>query len=660
MVWNYGEHMPLAMMTVKTAFFLQGVGTTADIVTTDSGWKTYHNTAYTPITDAGAQVGNQYLVVPPGDHLDGARYPWGFDRSDFDDSTWVSPVKTDGTWRLSKREIPWMEHTAVRFAAIKNHDKADFINGGAYTVPARSSVSFLLDNGVLTNAYPVLMTSGGKHSEIKITYNEAMYDRHLKKTHRDRTDGLQVLGVNDCYLPDGGKERVFTTLWYRTYRYVLLTVTTEEEPLTIHDFYGIYTAYPFTQKASFACGNETLDTIWAVAWRTVLLCAHETYMDCPYYEQAQYLGDTRIQALISLYITGDDRLMREALRIFRSSVTEEGLTLCCYPAGGNSIIPTFSLLWINMLHDYFMHRSDDDFLAEFLPDMGKVLIWFENRIDPDMDLLGELTHWNFVDWAWPYDPAVNAGGIPRGANTGERHSAIVTLQLVYALQAAAEIYAHFGLTEQTAHNTSLAERLNRGVFHHCFDNKKGLLSDTPDRKEFSCHANILGVLTDCVGNDVMSKVLEDKSLRDVTLYFRFYLNRAMKKAGAGERYMDSLESWVKILSLGFTTFPEIPDVDTRSDCHAWSASPLYDYFYLLAGIRPTAPGFREISVSPSFNGLPFLKASMPHPRGEIVVDLKQENGRVTGFVTIPPDTTGIFEWNGTTLPLRPGNQEINL
>jgi len=39
----------------------------------------------------------------------------------------------------------------------------------------------------------------------------------------------------------------------------------------------------------------------------------ETYMDCPYYEQLQYVGDTRIQAMVSLYNTGDDRLMRNAI-----------------------------------------------------------------------------------------------------------------------------------------------------------------------------------------------------------------------------------------------------------------------------------------------------------------------------------------------------------
>ena len=57
----------------------------------------------------------------------------------------------------------------------------------------------------------------------------------------------------------------------------------------------------------FDCDLDFMKQIWETGWRTARLCAHETYFDCPYYEQLQYVGDTRIQALISLYVDGDDR-----------------------------------------------------------------------------------------------------------------------------------------------------------------------------------------------------------------------------------------------------------------------------------------------------------------------------------------------------------------
>ncbi len=77
-----------------------------------------------------------------------------------------------------------------------------------------------------------------------------------------------------------------------------------------------FTAYPFNERASFNAGAPDLDKIWEISWRTARLDAHETYMDTPYYEQLQYIGDTRIQALISYAVAGDDRLARQALQAF--------------------------------------------------------------------------------------------------------------------------------------------------------------------------------------------------------------------------------------------------------------------------------------------------------------------------------------------------------
>ena len=84
--------------------------------------------------------------------------------------------------------------------------------------------------------------------------------------------------------------------------------------------------------------------------------AHETYMDCPYWEQLQYIGDTRIQALISYTAFGDDRLARQALDAYDNSRIADGLSQARYPSALNQVIPTFSLYWIGMLHDFWLYR----------------------------------------------------------------------------------------------------------------------------------------------------------------------------------------------------------------------------------------------------------------------------------------------------------------
>ena len=54
--------------------------------------------------------------------------------------------------------------------------------------------------------------------------------------------------------------------------------------------------YPFERKAMFDAKSDDITKMLDVGWRTASLCAHETYMDCPYYEQLQYVGDTRTSA----------------------------------------------------------------------------------------------------------------------------------------------------------------------------------------------------------------------------------------------------------------------------------------------------------------------------------------------------------------------------
>jgi len=107
-----------------------------------------------------------------------------------------------------------------------------------------------------------------------------------------------------------------------------------------------------------------------------------------------------------------------------------------------------------------------------------------------------------------------------------------------------------------------------------------------------------------------------------------------------------------MLEKGLTTFAENPD-PTRSDCHAWSASPNYDFLATIAGIRSGSPGFKTVKMEPAPGSLIYLKGQMPHPAGNIVFDLKtREKTGISGTVELPPGLTGVFLWKGKSVPLR--------
>jgi alpha-L-rhamnosidase len=293
------------------------------------------------------------------------------------------------------------------------------------------------------------------------------------------------------------------------------------------------------------------------------------------------------------------------------------------------------------------------FLRQYLPGMRDVLGWFEHRTSPS-GLLGKLEWWNFVDWTPQFQD-----GVPPEDSDGQ--SAILTLQFVAALQNAADLESSFGNKAFAEQDRALAAKIARAVYQKCWDPTRGLLADTPARKDFSQHANILGVLTDAIPSEdqkrVMQKVLSDPRLTQCSYYFRFYLFRATKKVGLGDEYLSLLGPWRQMLDVGLTTWAEEPE-PVRSDCHAWSAHPNFDFLNTVAGIEPAAPGFRKVLIQPRLGTLNRLAATIPVPQGSVVVKYERQNDQLTAEITLPQGVTGSFVWGGQKLELHAGEQHL--
>ncbi len=674
-VWNFAEHMPVSQTSVQTGFILQGNRPAVYSVNTDNSWKVTQNHAFEPLGNHGAIL-NQYIVVGPGDKVNGALYPWGWQNPGYDDSGWLAPRQitsgqprgtgTDLQWILQPRDIPLMEKFEQKFAGVRRSNGVKipdgFVDGSKeLVVPAGTHARILLDQGFLTTAYPQLLVSGGAGASIKMTFCEALFDRNGEKGHRDKIEGKKVVGYHDLFMPDGGKNRLFRPLWFRTFRYVELEINTGEQPLHVHSLNSEFTGYPFQQTAHFKSSDPSLQKIWDVGRRTARLCAGETYYDCPYYEQLQYVGDTRIQALISLYVTGDDRLMRKAIQVFEDSRAAFGLTESRYPSARPQYIPPYSLFWIAMVHDYWRHRDDEKFVSSMLNGVWSILDWFDRHVDAS-GMLGPMPWWHFVDWPdeWAWNAERGVGGVPPGA--GDGHSSNITLQYVYALDYAAELFEAFGRKQDAAACRDRSDRLKKATLDACWDKDRGLLADTPQKKYFSQHANIFAILTDLVPPErqkqLVEKVLAADDLVQCTFYFRFYLTRAMNKTGLGDRYIDSLQPWRDMLDIGLTTFAERPE-PTRSDCHAWSASPNYEFFATVCGITPAAAGFKKVIIKPRLGPLQWVNGQMPHPAGTIEVSLERmEKDGLKGYVNLPYGVEGVMEWKGEIKSVKQGENGI--
>jgi len=685
-VWNWGIFAPIAQMSDRTAFLLESEETGAQGISTPDGWEVELEPGHTPL-DRSTVSFKTYMAAGPGEQIDAAKYDWNWNSPDDTSSAWVpvgSPMRDsiyptvnkahsaqvtgDNNWGLVPDALPHMEYTPQSAGEVVRVDMVGAerpglskFPGSPATVPPGVHIHLLLDRKTLTTAYPILTVSGGRGAKIWLTYSEALYDKEGHKGDRDEVSNRTARGLRDLFLPDGGEHRVFEPLWWRTWRYLDLDIETGSEPLQLESLTAAFTAYPFKQLASFETNDPSLAPdlakIWEISWRTARLDAHETYMDTPYYEQLQYIGDTRIQALISYAVADDDRLARQALEAFDDSRFPDGITRSRYPSSLAQTIPTFSLLWIGMVHDWWMYRPDAEPARSSLPGTRSVLNWFAGYEQPD-GLLSKLPWWSFIDW-------VPSGEIPTYDARGE--SCVTTLEYLGALNDAADLEQHIGDPVFAERDKTRAEHVRKGLYEQCWNPQRGMLSDTPDRTTFSQQANILAVLYDVIPRDHQQEALKKMlaiepgtmpdGILSASYYFRFYLARALDHAGMADDYLGSIEPWRKLLALHFSTWPETPGT-TRSDSHAWSAHPIYDLLTLVAGIEPASPGFATVRIAPHLGPLPGLKATYPHPEGNIEVEYKRSGSGLDASVTLPGKLTGTFVFGTRSWPLKPGANHI--
>jgi alpha-L-rhamnosidase len=671
LVWNMGQWMPVAQISHRTAFLLEGDSAAEAAVNTGPQWKVQRNPAYSFSPVVGEDSGG-YYVAGPGETVDARQVPWGWDRANVDISGWTAAVPiaqalTPGTqmhgvaaeWQLVPREIPPMEQRIERFASLRRsagiQAGAAFLHGsGGLTVPANAKVSLLIDNGHMTMGYPILRTSGGRDASAVLTYAEGLFDAKGQKGNRNEIEGRTIRGLRDRFIFDGGEGRRFQTLWLRAYRYVQIDIETADEPLQIDDFHTLFTAYPFVERASFDSEAKWLEPIWEMDWRGLRLSAFETFWDTPYYEQLQYVGDTRIEALLSVYLAGDDRLMRQAIEAFDVSRSAAGITMSRYPSNLPQYIPSFSLWWIAMVHDHWMLRDDPQFVRRFLPGTRTVIDWFERQID-ETGMVARLPWWNFLDWSEAYP-----NGVPPGAIGG--HATAFTLQFAIVLRQAAELEEALGRPANVARYRALADRLVAAARAKAWDNDRGLFVDSLESRTFSQDTNVLAILAGALPDErrrsFMETVLNDRSLGQATYYFRYYVHEALRESGMGDLYLDQLDPWRTMVANGLTSTAEQPE-PTRSDSHAWSAHPNYHLLSIVLGVRPGSPGFRSVMFEPHLGQLRRVSGTVPHAAGEISVQLIRRGA--TGLearVDLPRGLPGRLDWKGQAIELAEGVNRI--
>jgi hypothetical protein len=641
-VWNFGEFAPLAQQSVATGFRLTGNSFGTDT----PGWRVRTHPGHRA-TRGADQVKPEYYVASAPENID-ARIPPG---------AWVDavPAPAAAERRLMRDPLPaQLYQPANAGRVVRSTLPVAHAPEEGISIPAKAHVKLLIRRDAMISAYPAFQVTGGRDARLRVTYAEALYESPRKKGDRDVVEDRAIAGIHDEFIADG-TPRTFAPLWWRTWRYQELDITTGPEPLTlrlaVHE-----TGYPFAQVAKFQSDDERLNRIFDVGWRTLRVDAHETFMDSSYWEQLQYAGDTRLEMLISYGVAGDARLGEQAIDAFAESNVEGGIMEGAFPSRGNNVITTFSLAWIGMLHDWYWQQPDAALIHRHLPRTREVLAWFAKLRTPS-GLLGANPHWNFVDWAGQrWDDRTLFPSY--GKNGG---SCLMSVLWLGALQQAAELEnAHGEVAVGRAHHERAVET-RRAIREQCWDSGRGLFADNPDRDVFSQHMNALAVLYDVASVEEAPRVLErivmpgrgidaPEGMFTTSYFFAWYLVRAFEHAGLSDRYVALLDTWRSLLTLNYTTWPESRG-DTRSDTHAWSAHPTADLLTIVAGIRSAAPGYARVRISPALGSLQSLNATAATPQGPVSVEYRIRKSKLHATIRRPSHLPGEFVWRGERHPL---------
>lgn len=678
---------PCSVMTYTGGFVLEGElvdrsGVVLADLQTDAQWRV--------AVDHGHRFQNENTTFEGYlgyfEHRVSALVPAGWNTVEFDDSAWPASLvlfkaeryenRRDpaSPYGLMSRMIPMLEEGApapfpdayvTGGGAVSPAWQKLLSAGVPLTLPPGEKVDLVLDMAALTTAFPQLTVAGGAGSNVRLTYAEALRLpwntpgakllgkqqslANLASHFADESTGWtfdrrgKVTGWCDIWEPSGRAE-TFEPLHWRAFRYVGLQITVGREPLTLHAVRQRFTAYPYRVAATFASSDPALDKIWSVGLHTMRMCSHETFEDCPHYEQMQYAGDTMITSKLAMFTTGDYALSRQALYQFDWSRLSDGLTQARFPSRLVQVIPAWSIHWITNIKDYLLCTGDRDTVRDLLPGVRAVLDWYRRHTDA-AGLPAKLPFWNITDWCpwWPR-------GVVPGADTGT--TCIHSAQYINALDETAWMVRQFGRAAEADALVAEAADLRRKAHALFWSEAEGLYFDRPGGPEVSQYGNAWAIVAGLAGERergiIMKRFPDDAKLAPGSFFWWHTGFTALAKSGRYDDMPQHLGPWHESVSYGLSTFVE-ENSYWRSLCHAWSAHPVLEFQQRILGVTPAEPGFARINLTPHRCGLTHAKGSVCTPRGLVEVAWRVEGGKFTLEAAVPAGTPVHVELpDGTT------------
>ncbi len=476
----------------------------------------------------------------------------------------------------------------------------------------------VLDFGRQVVGFPRIRIRDGGAAVVDMGYSEALDD--AGRVFPTRQGILQ----GDRLVLHGGR-RDWDTFGRRAFRYMQLTFRDVTVPIYVESVSLVRIGYPVEEVSSFECSDKELNEIWRTGVYTLSICMQDGFEDCPLREHGQYAGDARVQALMNYYSFFDTALAAKALRQFVQCQREDGLFNALWPSGTNHILPDYNLVWVMMLHDYYLHTGDQVLVKQLYSNLRLLM---ENWVRSQEGENGLLV--------WEPDPSAPLHEwwlFIDHADLDKRGEVAAYNAFYYkALRDAAKLASWTDNIDDSVEWSCRAERLLHAFNTRFWSDDQGAYVDRSVGGRLSnvvsVQANVLAMLfglADVWRSERIRDYLASGKprVRSAGPYFNFYVLQAMAKAGDARGALDLIRSdWGEMLRRGATTWWETFDsswtgeaICSESLCHGWSGAPTYFLPAEILGVKPSMPESGVVLVQPRPVGLAWAKGCIRTHRG---------------------------------------------
>ena len=451
-------------------------------------------------------------------------------------------------------------------------------------------IYFIVDLGKESAGYLNFELETNEGTRIDIAHGEHLRDMRVRTK-------IWYRNFADTYICKEGRQN-FTHYGRRiACRYIGVHITNFKN-LKLN-YVGLkHLDYPFENEATFKCSDTLHNKIFEVCMRTLKLCMHEHYEDCPWREQALYGSDSRNASVCAHYTLGGSfQFTRASLDLLRQSVLDETYVNLCAPADRLRTIPSFTMLWLLANKEYADFSGDTTLITENWAQFKKMIeIFSASSSDGILKpvRLDNVDTWNYYEWS-DDQPWLEALLKEKGESI---YDGLYHIFVYMAINSAIWMADKAGDSEFIKKYTAFAEGMKKVFNEKFWDEEKQLYTShimNGKAIRFDELTQAMAVFTGICGKDREDRLLDvlaDKNNGLLKLSLSYLIYKYEVLLSKGMKYADFVfeeiaEKWGAMLFEGSTTFWENEggnESDTAgSMCHAWSATPIIVYFKYVLG-----------------------------------------------------------------------------